>query len=89
MPDDILQQIEEFGGLQLDSEEVAIIIDKQTGLWTEKEWAAYKRGHLKAEAEVRKAMKRLAIQGSSPAQSAFMDLARARTHRENARNTRK
>lgn len=71
-----LEEIEELGTLQFSVVEVEVILGKP--LETDDERLAYKRGQLKAEAEVRKSILKLAKSGSSPAQKQFLELVERR-----------
>ena len=68
----LLAQIEELGQLQFSQEEAEAIIGSK--LSTPARRTALERGRLKAEAEVRSAILRMAKQGSNPAQRQIMDL---------------
>ena len=69
MTDEVKQAQEELATLQFSREEVKTI----TGA-DEVDDLAYRRGQLKAQAEVRKSILTMAKQGSSPAQKQFLDL---------------
>ncbi|MCK9399634.1 MAG: hypothetical protein M0Q51_06520 [Bacteroidales bacterium] len=76
-----LVQLEENAALMFSVKEIAIIIGCQlaelTYLVTEEsspEYTYFNRGRLKAEASVRKSIYDLAQNGSSPAQSQFLEL---------------
>jgi len=71
-----LAEIEELGALQFSLAEVAIILGREIADGAE--LTAYRRGQLKAEAEVRASILKLAKSGSSPAQRQFLDLVRDR-----------
>lgn len=73
---DKTQDIEKLGSLQFSVEEVALIVGiTSRALGDNKNYSAgYKRGRLRAQAEVRKSILQLAKQGSTPAQKQFLDL---------------
>jgi predicted kinase len=71
------EAMEELAELQFTTGEVAIIMECEESVFEsdEKAAAAYMRGKLRAQAEVRKAMLQMAKQGSTPAQKEFQKLA--------------
>ena len=76
-----LEQIESLSELQFNSEEISIIVGmkfpEMVALLNSQEgpvYEAFERGRLKAEAEVRKSILKLAKQGSTPAQKQMMEL---------------
>lgn len=93
MTEKILAELEEIAELQFTDREIVIIMDKEEITSAlefdddlpecpeEEKDAILKaifRGRLKAEAEVRKAIKTQAIQGSTSAQKQFLDLVESR-----------
>ena len=73
-PTTTAEEIQEMARLQFTREEVAIIVGRPLDKWKGPERLAYQRGQLKAEAEIRQAMLKLATQGSSSAQKDFLTL---------------
>ncbi|MDY0002576.1 MAG: hypothetical protein RBU30_14870 [Polyangia bacterium] len=73
-----LQEVERLGALQFRPAEVALVLGI-SGEWPEQGpcWTSYHRGRLRAEAEVRAAIHKAALQGSAPAQKQFGELATA------------
>jgi hypothetical protein len=71
-----LAEIEEMATLQFSQNDLEVILGSK--LEGDEELLAYRRGHLKAEAEVRKSILKLAKSGSSPAQKQFLELVAAR-----------
>ena len=69
-----LAEIEELGRLQFSQSEIAIIIDIEESKFTEPMIEARQKGRLIASSEVRKAILKQAINGSTPAQKQMMDL---------------
>jgi RNase P subunit RPR2 len=70
--------IEKYSELQFSQEEVSIIMDNENLFKRKDEINAYKRGSLRAIAEVRKAIFKTAKQGSTPAQKQYMDLEKSK-----------
>jgi len=78
---DKLNQVEEAAALQFLPEQIAIIVGidsdelvAEISAKTGPLYLAYERGHLMAEAEVRKSILQMAKQGSTPAQKQMLDL---------------
>jgi hypothetical protein len=76
-----LKEIEEFAELQFTPDEVAVIVGIDAGEFMAEMMdergeiaVAYNRGRLRAEAEVRQSILRLAKQGSTPAQKQILDI---------------
>lgn len=76
-----LEQLQASAALMFSVKELAVIIEidfkKLHALVTNPvtpEYAAFNRGRLEAEAKIRKAIFELANNGSSPAQTQFLDL---------------
>jgi hypothetical protein len=69
-----LQEIEDLGRLQFSQSEISIIIDIEESKFTEPMIEARNKGRLMASSEVRKAILKQAISGSTPAQKQMMDL---------------
>ena len=69
-----LAEIEELGRFQFSQSEIAIIIDIEESKFTEPMIEARQKGRLIASSEVRKAILKQAINGSTPAQKQMMDL---------------
>ena len=71
-----LEEIRDMARLQFGLEEVALIVNvTQAQLETGPGARSYMAGRLQAQAEVRKSIVNMAGQGSSPAQTHFMQLA--------------
>ena len=70
------EAVEELASLQFSPEDVAIIAEFDATEFDTDEVlaAAYMRGRLKAQGEVRRAVLQMAKQGSTPAQKQFMQL---------------
>ncbi len=79
----ILEEIEKLGELQFTGSEVSIMCELKEK-FTPEQKRAYLKGQLKAEAEVRLAILKMAKQGSTPAQKQFQDLV-AKRELENRR----
>jgi hypothetical protein len=71
----VLESIEQLGSLQMKSTEVQLVLGIPPWEDGSPEYLAYHRGRLKAVAEVRAAVHRSALQGSSPSQKEFLELA--------------
>ena len=69
-----LQEIEDLGRLQFSQSEISIIIDIEESKFTDPMIEARNKGRLMASSEVRKAILKQAINGSTPAQKQMMDL---------------
>ena len=69
---ELLMEIEELGELQFSIKEIEVIIGRKID--NDEKKTAYKRGKLKAEAEVRKSIYQQAKQGSTPAQKQYMEI---------------
>ena len=69
-----LQEIEDLGRLQFSQSEISIIIDIEESKFTDPMIEARNKGRLMASSEVRKAILKQAISGSTPAQKQMMDL---------------
>lgn len=89
MDDEKLRQIEELGALMFDYSEVALIagVDKQSLMDDGPAKTAYMRGQLKAAADVRQSILKMAKNGSTPAQKQLVDLMRL-VDRKNKQITR-
>jgi len=73
----ILTEIEEMAELQFTREEIEVILQlpDQAIAGAADSALAYRRGRLRAQAEVRKSISDMAKRGSSPAQKQFLQLA--------------
>lgn len=71
---EVSRQIEELGMLQFSDKEISRVVNIPIETLTKKYRDNIDRGRLLAEAEVRKAVLKLAKEGNSPAQKQFMDL---------------
>jgi hypothetical protein len=70
----IALQIEELAELQFTDSEIAVIMEIDVEELIDRFGPSVDRGRLKAEAEVRRSILKLAKQGSTPAQKQFMIL---------------
>jgi len=78
-------KIEELAELQFNLDEIALILEMDVEVAQLPDVAlAYRVGTLRGEAEVRKAIKRMAKQGSGPAQKQYLDMIENRQRRDNA-----
>ncbi len=80
MDETLYSQIEELAELQFSVEQIATIAETTESEIKNDPTAllALRRGALRAEAEVRRAMLQMAKQGSTPAQKQFMELVSAK-----------
>jgi len=78
-----MDDIEMLGELQFLLDDVKIIVGKEK--LSKEEMKKFRRGQLKAEAEIRKVLFTQAKQGSAPAQKEFIKLIRQREYKNNAK----
>ncbi len=79
-------QVEELAELQFDPAQIAVILELPQEVAELPEVAhAYKVGTLRGEAEIRRAIKRMAKQGSGPAQTQYLAMIKDRQRREAAK----
>ena len=80
MEENNLKDIELFGELQFSKKQVYLMCEITE--FSEIEEKSFLKGQLKAEAEVRNAILKMAKQGSTPAQKQFQDLVKLRKEEE-------
>ena len=76
LTEDELKEVENFASLWFSPKEIAVILDKEFDeMKADSSFQRYyDSGKLKSHAEMRKAIKKLALHGSSPAQTLAMKM---------------
>ena len=79
--EEFLSDLEKNAGLMFSIQEIAVILEVDAAALrdlirdqSQQAHRAFHRGRLRKDAEIRQAVSELALNGSSPAQTAFLDL---------------